>query len=124
MKYRIMQKRSEEKDLVRHRVTSCMARFRRQPDSLWSWLVCFASFVALVINNGTYYTFGLLLPPLMKEFQQSNAIVGKCSPAFTPATFKFGKWLEQSPVYLRVCTICELSGHATCKPCKDRPSRI
>ena len=96
MKYGIVQNRSMKKDLVQRRVTNRMARFRRQPDSLWSWLVCFASFVALVINNGTCYTFGLLLPPLMKEFQQSNAIVGKCSPAFTPATVKFGKWLEQS----------------------------
>ena len=49
---------------------------RRQSDSPWSWLVCFASFVTLTFNSGSYYSFGLFLPSLMKHFGENNATTG------------------------------------------------
>ena len=46
-------------------------------DSPWSWFICFAAFITLTFHNGSYYSFGLFLPSLLKHFRQPIAITGK-----------------------------------------------
>ncbi|KAL9972200.1 hypothetical protein ACROYT_G018460 [Oculina patagonica] len=43
-----------------------------RPDSWWSWLVCTASTLSVLIVAGIVYSFGLLLPPLMKHFNETR----------------------------------------------------
>ena len=47
-----------------------------QADSPRSWLVCFASFITLTLNNGSYYSFGLFMSSLLKHFGQSISTTG------------------------------------------------
>ncbi|PFX14175.1 monocarboxylate transporter 10-like [Stylophora pistillata] len=57
----------------------------RRPDGLWSCLVCAASILSILITTGGPYAFGLLLPPLMDEFnttRQETAWVGSLNGAF------------------------------------------
>ena len=46
-------------------------------DSPWSWFICFAAFITLTFHNGSYYSFGLFFPSLLKHFRQPIAITGK-----------------------------------------------
>ncbi|XP_031559872.1 monocarboxylate transporter 9-like [Actinia tenebrosa] len=46
---------------------------RGTPDSVWSFLVLLAGFVSVSIVNGCLYSFGVLLPELMDEFQETRA---------------------------------------------------
>lgn len=48
-----------------------------RPDSWWSWLVCAASTMSVVIISGISYSFGLMLPPLMENFDESRQVTGK-----------------------------------------------
>lgn len=48
-----------------------------RPDSWWSWLVCAASAMSVVIIVGITYCFGLLLPPLMENFDETRQATGK-----------------------------------------------
>ena len=48
-----------------------------RPDSLWSWLVCAASVLSIVIVSGGAYNFGLLLAPLMDHFNTTRQATGK-----------------------------------------------
>ena len=54
-----------------------MADWRRKTDTPRSWLICFVAFVTLTFNNGTYYSFGLLMPYLMEQFRQNNTTTGR-----------------------------------------------
>ncbi|XP_068703284.1 monocarboxylate transporter 10-like [Montipora capricornis] len=48
-------------------------------DSCWSWLVCFAGTISVIIVTGLSYCFGLLLPTFMEIFQatrQETAWIG------------------------------------------------
>ena len=49
---------------------------RWRPDSCWSWLVCAASGISLVIVSGIRYSFGLLLPPLIDNFETTRQAAG------------------------------------------------
>lgn len=54
-------------------------------DSCWSWLVCVASTIIVIIVSGIMYSFGLLLPPLMENFgasRQSTAWIGSLNLGF------------------------------------------
>ena len=46
------------------------------PDSCWSWLVCAASAISVVIVSGIFYSFGLLLPPLIENFETTRQAAG------------------------------------------------
>ena len=48
-----------------------------RPDSWWSWLVCAASALSVLIVAGITYSFGLLLPPLMDHFNETRQATGK-----------------------------------------------
>ena len=54
-----------------------MAKWRS--DSCWSWLVCFASGLSVAIVAGVNYSFGLLLPSLMENFEETRQAAGKGS---------------------------------------------
>jgi len=45
-------------------------------DSFWSWLVCAASVLSMLIICGGSYNFGLLLPPLMDHFNSTRQATG------------------------------------------------
>lgn len=49
---------------------------RWRPDSCWSWLVCAASGISLVIASGIAYSFGLLLPVLVEHFDTTRQAAG------------------------------------------------
>ena len=46
------------------------------PDSLWSWLLCAAAGLSMIIVCGGSYNFGLLLPPLMDYFSSTRQEAG------------------------------------------------
>ena len=50
-----------------------------RPDSWWSWLVCAASAMSVVIIMGIIYSFGLLLPTLMETFDETRQTTGIAS---------------------------------------------
>jgi len=45
------------------------------PDGGWGWVVCLASFVCNLVLDGIAYTFGVLLTPLVKDFESDRATV-------------------------------------------------
>jgi len=47
-----------------------------RPDSCWSWLVCAAAGISVVIVSGIANSFGLLLPQLMENFQATRQETG------------------------------------------------
>ena len=51
-------------------------RTSSQQDSCWSWLVCFAGVVSNVVICGFTYSYGILFPTLLDEFQQGKAKTG------------------------------------------------
>lgn len=42
-------------------------------DSCWSWVVCFAGVVSNIIICGFTFSYGILFPALLEEFQQGKA---------------------------------------------------
>ena len=49
----------------------------RQQDSAYSWLVCISGLLANALTLGVSYSYGVLFPVLLKEFQQGKAKTGK-----------------------------------------------
>jgi len=45
------------------------------PDGGWGWVICFASFMCNLILDGLAYSFGVLLPPLVKDFDSNRGTV-------------------------------------------------
>ena len=50
---------------------------RRQQDSAYSWLVCVSGLLASVTIIGVLYSYGILFPVLLKQFQQGRAKTGE-----------------------------------------------
>lgn len=46
-------------------------------DSCWSWVVCFAAVFSNVVICGFTYSYGILFPALLDEFQQGKANTGE-----------------------------------------------
>lgn len=57
-------------------VVTCAERTSPQQDSCWSWLVCFAGAVSNVTICGFTFSYGILFPALLDEFQQGKAKTG------------------------------------------------
>ena len=55
---------------------TCVIKVSPYQDSCWSWLVCFAAVLSNVIICGFTYSFGILFPALLDEFQQGKAKTG------------------------------------------------
>ena len=49
----------------------------RQQDSAYSWLVCILGFLVNGLILGVSYSYGVLFPVFLKEFQQGKAKTGK-----------------------------------------------
>ena len=45
------------------------------PDGGWGWVICFSSFMCNLILDGIAYTFGVLLPPLVRAFDSDRSTV-------------------------------------------------
>jgi len=65
---------SLEHDCVSEKDEGCKPEWR--PDSCWSWLVCAASAMSVLIVTGIGYSFGLMLPPLMDNFDGTRQATG------------------------------------------------
>jgi len=52
------------------------SRTRHRQDSEWSWFACFCASVNQVLQIGFSVSFGVLLPELMKEFNESRQNTG------------------------------------------------
>ena len=49
----------------------------RQQESAYSWLVCISGLLASTLVFGVSYSYGVLFPVLLNEFQQGKARTGK-----------------------------------------------
>lgn len=47
-----------------------------QPDSPYSYVVCFCGFLSILIAIGCSYSYGLLFPVLLDEFKEGKAKTG------------------------------------------------
>ena len=47
-----------------------------QPDSCWSWVVCLARALTNIIICGVVFSYGIMFPTLLEEFQQGKATTG------------------------------------------------
>jgi len=65
----------QERDYASGNDEGCKPKWR--PDSCWSWLVCAASTLSVLIVTGISYSFGLMLPPLMDNFDGTRQSTGK-----------------------------------------------
>ena len=48
-----------------------------KPDSCWSWVVCVACALTNIIICGVVFSYGIIFPTLLEEFQQGKAATGK-----------------------------------------------
>lgn len=71
---------------------------KRRPDSWWSWLVCAAFAMSVVIVVGITYSFGLLLPPLMETFDETRQATGNArnTQNVVKLRVKTGQFLSQT----------------------------
>lgn len=69
----VKQVETSESGKKRTQVVTCAERTSPQQDSCWSWLVCFAGVVSNVIICGFTFSYGILFPALLDEFQQGKA---------------------------------------------------
>lgn len=72
----VKQGKASENGKMETQVVACAERSSPQQDSCWSWLVCIAGVVSNVAICGFTYSFGILFPALLDEFQQGKAKTG------------------------------------------------
>jgi len=72
----VKQVEARESEKKTTQVVRCAERSSPQQDSCWSWLVCFAGVVSNVAICGFTYSYGILFPALLDEFQQGKANTG------------------------------------------------
>lgn len=53
-------------------------------DSCWSWVVCFAAVFSNVVICGFTFSYGILFPALLDEFQQGKANTGNTNNRRAP----------------------------------------
>ena len=58
-------------------IATCTERISPRQDSCWSWVVCFAGVVSNIVICGFTFSYGILFPALLDEFQQGKANTGK-----------------------------------------------
>ena len=49
----------------------------RQPDTLWSWVVCISGSICMSIVLGCGYCFGIIFPSLLDEFKRGKSRTGE-----------------------------------------------
>lgn len=57
------------------RSTSTEESSGKPPDGGWGWVVVFASFIVNVILDGVAFSFGMLLIPLIEEFESNRSTI-------------------------------------------------
>ncbi|KAJ7379468.1 hypothetical protein OS493_015251 [Desmophyllum pertusum] len=86
---------------------------RCRPDSCWSWLVCAGSLISVVIVAGIAYSFGLMLPPLMENFEatrQETAWVGAMYTGCGYLLSPLGSYINHRFSYRFTAILGSLSG--------------
>ena len=58
-------------------VVTCAEGMSPQQDSCWSWVVCFAGVISNIVICGFTFSYGILFPALLDEFQQGKANTGE-----------------------------------------------
>jgi len=84
-----------------------------QPDSCWSLLVCAAAGISVIIAAGIGYSFGLLLPHLMEDFQatrQETAWIGTLHYASGCVLSPVGSYLTNRFSYRFTAMMGSLAG--------------
>lgn len=62
-------------DSISDQPNRCIAK-EPQPDSRWSWVVCLACALTNIIICGVVFSYGIIFPILLEEFQQGKATTG------------------------------------------------
>jgi len=62
-------------DSISDQPNRCIAK-EPQPDSRWSWVVCLACALTNIIICGVVFSYGIIFPILLEEFQQGKASTG------------------------------------------------
>lgn len=57
-------------------VVTCEETNTPRQDGCWSWVVCFAAVISNILICGFTYSYGILFPALLDEFQQGKANTG------------------------------------------------
>ena len=45
------------------------------PDGGWGWVICIATFMCHFVVGGTYYSYGIMLPHLIKQFDSDHVTI-------------------------------------------------
>ena len=68
-------------------------RLQHRPDSVCSWFVSICASVCQALALGFGFSFGVLLPELMKQFNEGRPKTGKCLHFIWLASLgNAGKW--------------------------------
>ncbi|EDO48520.1 predicted protein [Nematostella vectensis] len=85
----------------------------REPDSLYSWVVLACAFAIVWLVGGIGFSFGVVLPQFITEFnesRQNGALIGSIGIAFT-----LGESLLSSHLCMRYsCRLIAALGHVLC----------
>ena len=61
------------------------------PDGGWGWVICAATFMCHFVVGGTYYSYGIMLPHLIKQFNSDHVTVSMIGSGKENGNFgKFG----------------------------------
>lgn len=55
---------------------------QQEPDSAWNWFVCIIGLISGIVILGFLFSFGVLNPVFLEEFQQGKARTGKLLLAY------------------------------------------
>lgn len=75
---------SEDKKEKATQIVVCKETVSPWQDSCWSWVVCFAAVFSNVVICGFTYSYGILFPALLDEFQQGKANTGNTNNRRAP----------------------------------------
>ncbi len=45
------------------------------PDGGWGWVICLATFLCHFVVGGTYYSYGIMLPHLIDQFNSDHVTI-------------------------------------------------
>ena len=45
------------------------------PDGGWGWIICIATFMCHFVVGGTYYSYGIMLPHLIQQFESDHVTI-------------------------------------------------
>ena len=76
MKAAEARKATDGEEKTKQIVIICAERISPHQDSCWSWMVCLVAVFSNIVICGFAFSFGILFPALLDEFQQGKAKTG------------------------------------------------